>query len=332
MKKQIKKIILTLSLVSILGLTACQANTVSKTNTSQSDNKSETIEITDIKGKQIVPVNPKKVVVLDSRSFETLASWGVKPVAAPRDLISKDNPYKNDESIQNIGNHREPKFELIAAANPDLIIIGQRFGQHYDAIKEIAPNAAIIDININLENDNPAASLVDGFKKNTEILAKIFKKEAEAKKLIDEFDKSIENAKAKVNKDDKFMGIIVTAGEIGYSAPKHGRVWGPVFDLLNLSPSLEIKDSSSNHKGDDISVEAIAQSNPDVLLVLDRDSATSTANSLPAKDVILASKTLINTKAIKNDKIFFAPNDTYVNESIETYTELFNRLAEFFNK
>ena len=38
-----------------------------------------------------------------------------------------DSAYKKDEKVQNIGNHREPNLEIIAAANPDLVIVGQRF-------------------------------------------------------------------------------------------------------------------------------------------------------------------------------------------------------------
>ncbi len=35
----------------------------------------KTVEITDAHGKVTVPVNPKNVVALDNRTFETLADW-----------------------------------------------------------------------------------------------------------------------------------------------------------------------------------------------------------------------------------------------------------------
>ncbi|HAG42648.1 MAG TPA: iron ABC transporter substrate-binding protein, partial [Clostridium sp.] len=34
-----------------------------------------TVEITDVHGTVTVPVNPKNVVALDNRTFETLADW-----------------------------------------------------------------------------------------------------------------------------------------------------------------------------------------------------------------------------------------------------------------
>ena len=92
-------------------------------------------------------------------------------------------------------------------------------------------------------------------------------------------------------------------------------------------------ESSSDHQGDEVSVEAIAQSNPDWLFVLDRDAATSAAaESVPAKDVIEKSPALQNTTAVSKGQIVYAPTDTYTNESIQTYIELFENLASVLAK
>ena len=45
-----------------------------------------------------------------------------------------DSAYKKDEKVQNIGNHREPNLEIIRG-NPELVIVGQRFADHYEEIK-----------------------------------------------------------------------------------------------------------------------------------------------------------------------------------------------------
>ena len=64
-----------------------------------------------------------------------------------------DSPYVNDDSVQNIGNHREPNLEIIAAANPELVIVGQRFAGYYEDIKELVPNAAVIDLNFDVSEN-----------------------------------------------------------------------------------------------------------------------------------------------------------------------------------
>lgn len=337
-----KKLIISLFCAVIL-LVGCNKKDVNKDTKSETstETKKETtaektdnaeVEIKDAHGTVKVKKNPKKVVALDNRTFDTLSAWGIKPVAVPKDVMPPKSVFVKDDSIKNIGNHREPNLELIAAENPDLVIVGQRFVKHYKAIKELVPNATVIDLNIDVSEkaEKSGENLVNGLKNSTEALGKIFGKEKEAKELNDKFDKAIENAK-KNYKGEKVMSILVTGGKIRFSAPHSGRVWGPMYEIFGWKPALEINKSSSNHKGDDISVEAIAQSNPDWLFVLDRDAATSKGNEgNSAKEVLEKSEALKNIKAIKENKIIYAPNDTYTNESIQTYLKLFDDIAKAF--
>ncbi len=294
-----------------------------------------TVDIVDFHGPVTVPVNPQRVVSLDSRTFETLADWGVKLAAAPKAVMPADSPYVSDASVLDIGNHREPNLELVAAANPDLVIIGQRFANFYDEIKKIVPQAVVIDLNfdVSVGAATPGENLVNGFKDSTLALGQIFNKNAEAAQLIADFDQAIKNAKSAYNGTDTVMSVIVSGGNIGFSAPRSGRVWGPLYDIFGWVSALEVAGSSSDHQGDDISIEAIAQSNPDWIFVLDRDAAvSSTADAVPAQDVIDNAPALRNTTAIIQENIVYAPNDTYTNESIQTFIELFEIIANALAK
>lgn len=238
--------------------------------------KPATVDITDATGTVVtVPVNPERVVVLDNRSFETLESWGIQLAAVPKAVIPTTIGYKNDDSAQDIGNHREPKLEIIAAVDPELVIVGQRFAGFYEDIKKLVPNAAVINLNIDVsaKDGTSGQNLVNGFKDITLTLGKIFDKNDEAQALVAEFEKSIENAKASYNQEDTVMSVIVSGGNIGYSSPGNGRVWGPLYDILGWKSALDVAESTSDHQGDEVSVEAIAQSNPDWLFVMDRDAA-----------------------------------------------------------
>jgi len=67
--------------------------------------------------------------------------------------------------------------------------------------------------------------------------------------------------------------------------------------------------------------------------VLDRDAAvSSTKDAVPAQDVIDNAPALQKTTAVTEGNIVYAPVDTYTNESIQTYLELFADIAESFNK
>lgn len=319
----------------VLMLAACSntSNENGETGTKGKESnstKASTVEITDVHGSVTVPLNPKNVVALDNRTFETLAAWGIELAAVPKDVMPADSSYVKDESVQNIGNHREPKLEIIAAADPELVIIGQRFASYYEEIKKLVPNAAIIDLNIDVseEAETPGENFVNGLKDTTISLGQIFEKTEEAKQLVGDFDQAIKDAKSAYNETDTVMSVEVAGGNIGFSAPHFGRVWGPMYEIFEWEPALEIENATSNHKGDEISVEAIAQSNPDWLFVLDRDAAvSSTTDAVPAQDVINNSPALQNVTAVSKEQIVYSPKDTYTNESIQTFIELFKNIA-----
>lgn len=336
----------TIMAAAALMMTACSSPSTSKTTetieTTEASQAAETtaaakseealtVEIKDIHGMVTVPVNPQKVISLDNRTYETLSDWGIKLVAVPKGVMPADSPYVADESVLDIGNHREPNLEIIAAADPDLVIVGQRFASYYEEIKKLVPNAAVIDLNFDVseEADTPGENLVNGLKDSTVALGKIFDKNKEAEQLTADFDQAIEAVKSAYNGTDTIMSVVVSGGNIGFSAPHSGRVWGPMYEVFGWVPALDIDNTTSDHQGDDISVEAIAQSNPDWIFVLDRDAAvSSTTDAVPAQDVIDQSPALQNVTAVSEGHIVYAPADTYTNESIQTYLELFGDLAK----
>lgn len=327
---------------AVLMMTACSSPSSTTTGTTETTETAETtaavtskedltVEINDIHGPVTVPVNPQKVISLDNRTYETLSNWGIELVAAPKGVMPADSPYVTDESVLDIGNHREPNLEIIAAADPDLVIIGQRFASYYEEIKKLVPNAAVIDLNFDVseEADKPGENLVNGLKDSTVALGKIFDKNKEAEQLTADFDQAIEAVKSAYNGTDTIMSVVVSGGNIGFSAPHSGRVWGPMYEVFGWVPALDIDNTTSDHQGDDISVEAIAQSNPDWIFVLDRDAAVSSVtDAVPAQDVIDQSPALQNVTAVSKGHIVYAPADTYTNESIQTYLELFGDIAK----
>lgn len=338
-----------LMVILVLALAACGStnNTGSNTNanTSNASTSTETpasesgqpatVEITDNHGTVTVPINPKNVVALDNRTFETLADWGIKLAAAPKNVMPADSVYVTDDSVLNVGSHNEPNLEIIAAVDPELVIVGQRFARYYEDIKKLVPNAAVINIDIDVSAKDGTAGdhLVNGFKNVTTMLGQIFDKNEEAKELNARFDQALNDAKEAYNGTDTVMSVIVSGGNIGYSAPHSGRVWGPLYDIFGWKPSLEVENSTTDHQGDEVSVEAIAQSNPDWLFVLDRDAAvSSTEAKTPAHDVIANSPALQNVTAVSKGQIVYAPADTYTNESIQTFIEIFEEIAKALKK
>lgn len=320
---------LAVSMTAVLSMGALAACT-SDDDSDNGDN-GDTRTVTDARGEVEIPADPQAVAAFDNRIFQVLADWDIDLVSAPVDLIPDTiEKYHDDEDIRNTGNHNEPNLEELVAAEPDLIITGYRYAQYYDEMADLLPDTAIIDLSFGQDDEGESNQpLEDTLKEITNTIGEVFENEDGAEELSNEFDEAKERARDAYNSDATVMGLIVSGGDINYSAPSTGRSVGPVFDMLELTPSLD-EDGSGNHQGDDISVEQIASSNPDWILVLDRDAGTSAGAEQPASEVISDSEALQNVPAVQNDNIVFFQDDFYTTEDIEAYTELLNLIADAF--
>ena len=316
--------------IAALGLAACSSGATSSSQSTTSSaseaTQASSVSIEANDGTVDIKLPVTRAASLDNRTFEVLAQWNVPLVAAPKKLIPSTITAYNGDDIADVGMHRDPNLEALVAAEPDLIISGQRFSKFDAQIKELAPDVPLI----NLEPREGQPFDQELIREVTD-LGEIFGKQDEAKKLVDDFNASIERAKKAYDGSSTVMAVDVSGGNIGYVAPGKGRTWGPVFDLLGLKPALEVEGSTDSHTGDDISVEAIAEANPAWIFVLDRDAAiTKDGSNTPAETVINGNAALQNVAALQNKHVLYAPNDTYTNESIITYTEIFNSIADAF--
>lgn len=284
--------------------------------------------VTDMSGADVtLPGEIDSVITTDNRTFRTLDEWGVELAAAPKQLMYKGEggpSYRTDESIADIGNHREPDMEVFVTAEPDVVFNGQRFDERKAEIDELTGDAAVIDTNF----DPKETRMDEGLKQLTALLGEATGHQDEAAALNGDFDAAVQRAKDAYDAQETVMGLISTGGELSYVAPGTGRAIGPMFDILGLTPALE-QTGSDNHQGDDISVEAIAQSNPDWLIVMDRDAATGEANNTAA-ELIEQSEALKDVTAVQEGNIVYLPQDFYVAEDIQNYTTVMDDLAKAF--
>ncbi len=286
------------------------------------------VDVTDMAGTDVTIESGDAVIATDNRIFRTLEDWGVELTAAPLALMNEGTvDYPADDSIIDLGSHREPNMEGFVEAQPDLVLNGQRFSDMTEEIKPLIGEAAFVDTNV-VEGEP-----LDGeLRRLTTLLGEVFGQQEQAETLISDFDAAIEAAKGAYDAEQTVVGLIATGGDLSYAAPSTGRAIGPVFDMLGLTPALD-REGSSNHQGDDISVEAIAEANPDWLLVMDRDAAVSASAEegyQPAAELIENSEALKDVTAVKEGNIVYLPEDFYVHEDIQNYTTFLTELAEAF--
>ena len=316
-----------LGAAALLALAGCASQP-----TAEADEKkpaASTVTVEDNNGSHKISTPPASVVATDNRTFQTLSDWGIELSAAAVSLMPETVSYAKENGIVDLGTHMEPDLESVVAVAPDLIINGQRFTQHHEKLAALVPDATILELDPR-EGEPFDAEL----KRQVTVLGEVFGKQAEAKKLTDVFDAAVARAKKAYDAADSVMAVTTSGGEIGYIAPTVGRTIGPLFDILGLTPALKVDGATDDHQGDDISVEAIADSDPDWILVMDRDAvfAADEPDYVQAADILEKSDALKNVTAVKDRHIVYMPTDTYLNEGIQTYTTFLNDFAAALEK
>lgn len=290
-----KKYLVGLSMVLLgVGLAGCGStnNEASSDSTGKSATsstaKAETLEVNDSNGKVIVPKNPKKVVVFDNGSLDTLDALGVGDTvvgAATDNLPAYLEDYKKVESA---GGIKEPDLEKINQMKPDLIIISGRQSDFLDQLKEIAPTMYLaVD----------TSDTWNSIKQNVETLGQIFGKEKAAKKQLAALETSIKETKDKAAESkDKALTVLVNEGQLS-TYGKDSR-FGIIYDTFGFAEADDAIKASTH--GQSVSYEYVLDKNPDILFVVDRTKAIGGDDSSNdvAKNELVAQTTAGKAKKV----------------------------------
>lgn len=280
--------------VALLALTACGASAPASSSNASGDSSvssstsatSGTITVEHAQGSTEVPVNPENVYVFDLGVLDTMEALDVKAAGVPEAVFPAS--LKEYESVDKIGNMKEPDFEAISEGAPDLIIISGRTAGSYEELSKIAPT---IDLTVD-QND-----ALNSFEKNAEIVGDIFNKGDEVESKLADIDAKIEEVSAKAPEAGKSLIVMSSAGELtAYGAASR---FGIVHDILKFPVAADVKVDGAH--GEAISFEYIKEKNPEILFVIDRDAAVGTATG--AANAVLDNELVKSTDAAKNDKI-----------------------------
>lgn len=289
------------------------------TDEGKEDTNVETVSVTHELDDEAVEVkkNPENVVVFDFGSLDTMAALGLEEniVGLPQATVPAYLKQFKDEKYQNLGSLKEPDFEAIHAAKPELIIISARQAELYDQFKEIAPT-----IYLNMEYENT----LESFESNVHTIAEIFDKEDEAKAELAKVEEKIATVKEKAEASDE-KGLIVLGTEGKVSAYGPASRFGLVHDVLGVTPADENIESSRH--GQSITYEYILETNPDVLYIIDRDAAIG--NGASVKDSI-ENDLVKKTNAFKNDKMIYLDGEVWYLASggLESMNIMVDEVAE----
>ncbi|MBC6129148.1 siderophore ABC transporter substrate-binding protein [Listeria booriae] len=284
------KKLLMAAMLMLLAVFAVACGTDEKTKADEETTAKE-LTIKHELGETKVKQNPEKVVVFDFGTLDTLQALGLSNNVAglPKQSLPK---YLNDfaaDKYADLGGLKEPDFEKINEAAPDLNIISGRQSDSYDKFSDIAPT---------IYQGVDAKDYMKSFQTNVNTIASIFGKEDEAKEQLDTIDKQVADVKASVPEGK--TGLILLANDGKMSAYGPGSRFGLIHDVLGVTPADPNIEASTH--GQSVSSEYIAEKNPDYIYVVDRGAAIGGESS--AKSVV-ENELVKKTNAYKNDHIVY---------------------------
>jgi iron complex transport system substrate-binding protein len=248
------------------------------------------LKIQHTKGETNVPSKPKKVIVLDLASLDTLNALGVEVSGVPTARFPEYLAKYGSDKYEKVGTLFEPNYEAVNAAAPDLIIVGGRSSAKYADLAKIAPT---IDMTVDPKD------YVGSVKRNVQNLAKIFDKQAEADAQVAKLDKAMADLRQEAAKAGKGLLVLTTGGKMSAYGP--GSRFGLLHTDFGIVPAVDGL-ATTNH-GQAVSSEFILKTNPDWLFVIDRDMATGRAAGAAQK--VLDNELVGQTTAWKNKQVVY---------------------------
>lgn len=284
MKKIIKIFALILVIANLVGC-------VSKIQ--ETTEVKDTITITSLNGNKEevqleIPFDPQRIAILDMPSMDIIdnLSLGDRIVGSAKTSLDYLQKYVTDENVKNIGTIKEADLEAVASVEPDIIFIGCRLRESYDALSQIAP---VVYLSIDTE-----IGTMESIRKNANTIASIFGKENEVE------EKLAENAEGKNAiigmATSRSFNILVNDGRCS--------IIGREIDYENIG--IVNKEETSTH-GNESSFELILELNPDYIFVLDKDAAIATEGAKLAKEIV-ENELVMKTDAYNNGNIVYLKN------------------------
>ena len=305
------KKILTLMTVfaMVLSMAGCSNNAPSNTATTSSpvtEAKPETVTVQSLNANKEtvdieVPFDPQRIAILDMPALDIIDVLGVgdRIVGSAKVTIEYLTDYNPDDSngeIINLGTVKTADLEKVAACEPDIIFIGGRLASVYNDLEAIAP---VVYLAVDYEK-----GVIESTKSNAQTIAKIFGKEKEVDALFADFQPRIDALNEVLNGKDTVLGmynsnalgLMGTASQLNIIANELG--------ANNLSDTVGETEKATH--GEEASWETIITLNPEYMFILDRSTATGSADEgvLGAREVI-ENDLIKELDVYKNGKIVY---------------------------
>lgn len=267
-------------------------------------------------GKDTVPDNPKRIVLLDMGAADNLLYLGEtsRVVGIARADYFPDylqNAYKDKVGVGLLG---QPDFEAIANLNPDLIITTIRAQKSEEELRKIAPV---------LRADIAYGKAYDSIKLNLRNLGKLTNKNAQVETMIKNWDKQVASIR-NASKGKNALVLQLRDRKLAAFGPKSH--YSMIYEDLGFTPVDPKLDS--DRLGVNVSYEYVKETNPQYIFVVDRNYAHSNIEGSVAD--VFKTPLLASTQAVKNNNLVTLHSKLwfYVTGGYKATTEMFEQILQ----
>lgn len=288
--RQTKKWLIMMQTALTIGVTSLAGQAMAQT---------DQVSVQHAKGPATVKLQPAKTVVFDLPTLDIMQVLGVQAAGVPKAHFPDSLSAYNADSMPKVGTLFEPDQDAVKKVSPDLIIVGGRSRAKFDDMAKLAPT-----LDLSVDTLAPLKSI----ERNTQTLAAIYKKEAEAQTALKKLNDAVTGLQGKTATAGNAMLILAVGEKTSTFGP--GSRFGMIYDVFGFTPNDAVKSLSAKDRHP-VKLDDIAKANPDWLFVIDRNAATG-KQSKPAREV-LENSVIRDTAAAKNNRIVYLdPYNWYI--------------------
>ncbi|WP_239502648.1 siderophore ABC transporter substrate-binding protein [Vibrio astriarenae] len=237
---------------------------------------------------------PQRIVVLSHGALDFLDEIGVEPVGVVKQLLPSHLEQYGDKKYQALGSLKEPNFEEIFMAKPDLIIAEGRQAELYKDLSAIAPVYMY-----QIDNSDYWKTTQHHWR----VLGDLFGQTEQVEGMITKIEEQFRAIESETKANSMNAMSVMNAGNRLSMFGTNSR-FSVIYDELGFETreSKNVESVARPH-GNLISFEYVADAQPDVIFILDRQQAIGQGNANSAQ---FFDNPLVNsTPAAKTNKVVF---------------------------
>jgi iron complex transport system substrate-binding protein len=234
-----------------------------------------------------IPYEPKRIIALDSTGIaDPLLALGIRPIGIAVHHLEEQEDLAGltpdeVEGIIRVGDVYTPSLEKILKLKPDLILGMYFHEQIYKQLSAIAPTVLVEE-----QKDNP-------IKKNLRYVAQILNKEAEAERVLLQYQARIAKLREKLNRQPQELEVTVLEHHSGSfflpgSADAPHEIFSDIGIIHHIAPTEDERQ---------ISIEVIEKYDADLLFIMDYVGKS--------KSFLLQNPLIASLNVVKNNRAYF---------------------------